>query len=186
MSYPVVEETGKHTWLACSTHTSRNTLGLARSFAPSISERVALGQPSGRITPEADASFSLAGLSRPPTVDAVQGRPPLTPQARRAGGSRGAQRPPKPDRRVQTRRGLAYPPLRVPDSLPASALDARRRRESRDGGVSIPYTERPCPSGVNSANRGDVRRVPAPSWSQIDLRQRHLHRLPCGLSTAAA
>ena len=68
--------------------------------------------------------------------------------------------------------------LRVPDSSPASAPDGLRMRKSRVGGISIPYTERPDPSGVNSPDRGDFPRVPAPSRSRIGLRRRRLHRLP--------
>ena len=47
-----------------------------------------------------------------------------------------------------------------------------------------PYTEKPDSGCVNTVNRGDFPRVPAPSRSRIELRQRHLHREPNPRSTA--
>ena len=113
--------------------------------------------------------------------DERAGRQPLAPNSVGAQAKRGVRRRARSTPRQSAMFNIAWAglgTLRVPDSPPAAALDGLRRRESRVGGISIPYTERPDPSGVNSPNRGDFPRVPAPSRSRIGLRRRRLHRLP--------
>ena len=98
-------------------------------------------------------------------------RPLADPRsARKTGGSQGGGATPSPAAAFNTA-SAGLRTLRVPDSPRTSVPDTSRRRESRVGGISIPYTEEPDPDRVNRPNRGGFPRGPAPSRSCIGLHQ---------------